>query len=182
MSQRWSPRSFADKGVDKETLRSLFEAARWSASSRNEQPWRFVVATQDKPQGHSALADVLVPSNRRWAVKAPVLILGIARLDFEYNGKPNGHARYDLGAAVTSMLVEATARGLSAHQMAGFDAQKARQTYQIPENFEPVVVVALGHAGAAEALPEELAEREKAPRSRLEQDAIIFEDAFGQSW
>jgi hypothetical protein len=40
---RWSPRAFAPREVSPADLKKLFEAARWAASSFNEQPWRFLV-------------------------------------------------------------------------------------------------------------------------------------------
>src|SRR5207249_2641010 len=55
LRRRWSPRSFSDLLVEPEKLQSLFEAARWAASSFNEQPWNFIVATKQNPEEHARL-------------------------------------------------------------------------------------------------------------------------------
>src|SRR5579863_1325732 len=74
IGRRWSPRAFLNVPVEPDKLLSLFEAARWAASSNNEQPWAFLVATQEDPQNYEGMLSVLVDFNRGWANKAPVLI------------------------------------------------------------------------------------------------------------
>lgn len=176
---RWSPRAFADKDVSAETLRSLLEAARWAPSCFNDQPWAFVVARRsDDAAGFERLAACLTGKNQLWAPKAPVLLLAIARLKFAHNGKPNRHAQYDVGQAVATLLVEATARGLSLHQMAGFDVEKARETLSIPDDHEPMAMIALGYRGDPKTLPDELREREMAARSRRPQKEWVYEGKF----
>src|SRR5689334_18618950 len=45
LAERWSPRSFDPAApVDEDKLRAALEAARWSPSANNTQPWRFIVA------------------------------------------------------------------------------------------------------------------------------------------
>lgn len=180
VAARHSPRVFAARPVDAATLRSLFEAARWAPSAGNEQPWRFLVATAAEPEAHHAVAELLEPGNRRWAVAAPVLFLGVARLVRGDGGKANPHARYDLGQALAWLSVEATARGLVLHQMAGFDAERARSVAAVPAEFEVVVAVALGYPGDPAGLPEELRARELAPRSRRSQAELVFGLRWGE--
>src|ERR1043165_8609214 len=110
--RRWSPRSFADRPVDRETLQSLFEAARWAASSFNEQPWSFIVATADKKEEYATLLSCLTEKNQQWARLAPVLMVSVAKLSFQKNDRPNRHAFHDVGMAVANMIVQATALGL----------------------------------------------------------------------
>lgn len=52
LGRRWSPRAFSAEPVEREKLLRIFEAARWAPSSSNEQPWSFVVATQEDVEGH----------------------------------------------------------------------------------------------------------------------------------
>ncbi|MCH7825797.1 MAG: nitroreductase family protein, partial [Acidobacteria bacterium] len=137
IAARWSPRAFAQRPVETGKLYRIFEAARWAASSFNEQPWGFIVATKEDEDAHRAIADCLVEGNRKWAELAPVLMISVARLTFEHNDKPNRHAYHDLGQAVALMLVQATDLGLVAHQMAGFDQDKARVTLNIPDDYDP---------------------------------------------
>lgn len=167
LRRRWSPRSYTGEPVSDAHLASLLEAARWAASCFNAQPWHLVVARRDRePAAHAAIAACLSGNNQAWAPRAPVLMVAVARLDFAHNGKPNRHAAYDTGAAMAQMALQATALGLQLHQMGGFDLDKARETLGIPEGYEPRAAIALGHPGPANALPEELAQRETAPRQR----------------
>jgi nitroreductase len=179
ISRRWSPRSFTAQPVDRTQLAHLFEAARWAPSSSNEQPWAFLFGERGTA-GWQKLFDTLVPFNQAWVKAAPVLVLGLARKTFAANGNPNKFALYDLGQAVGGLLIEATALGLSVHQMAGFDAGKARETFGIPESYEVGAMMAIGHSGDPESLSEQMRERELAPRARNPLDSFVFEEEFGR--
>jgi len=169
IAQRFSPRAFAEWRVEQHKLLSVLEAARWAPSSNNQQPWRFVV-TERGSAPFEALAACLRPGNLTWAPRAPLLILMVAHTRFEAKGdKPareNLYAWHDLGLASGNLLLQATALGLHAHLMAGFDREQARHTFAIPEGFEPVTVLALGYLGDPEALPDDLRSAETTPRSR----------------
>jgi len=178
LQRRWSPRAFADRAVATADLCAVLEAARWAASSANEQPWRFLVARREEPVAFAKLLECLVPGNQRWAGAAPVLILTATRRTFQRNDKPNRHAMHDAGLALANLLVEATARGLHAHPMAGFDVDAARAAFAIPAEFDLAAVTALGYAGDPERLPEDLRDRELAPRSRHP----LSETAFASEW
>ena len=145
IERRWSPYAFADKPVDPADLHSLLEAARWAPSSYNEQPWRFIVATRDNPENFQRLLDCLAPGNQEWAGKVPVLMLSVAALSFAKNGKPNRHALHDVGLASAMLALQATNIGLAVHFMAGFDGDKARESFAIPDDFEPAAAIAVGH-------------------------------------
>ena len=147
LQRRWSPRAFSEKQVPPEVLRSLFEAARWAASCFNDQPWAYLVAPKENPEEFARLASVLMEGNAVWASRAPVLALSLARTSFQQNNQPNRHAMHDLGAASASLTLEATARGLAVHQMAGFFADKARDLFRIPDGWEPMAAIAIGYPG-----------------------------------
>src|SRR6478736_8908287 len=129
LKRRWSPRAFSNRMVGPDKLLSLFEAARWAASSFNEQPWSFILTTKEKPEEHAALLSCLMEKNQQWAHLAPVLMVSVAKLNFAKNGKPNRHAFHDVGLAMGTMLVQATALGLFVHQMAGFSVDKVREAF-----------------------------------------------------
>src|SRR5262245_62747639 len=135
---RWSPYAFSDRPVSADDLRSLFEAARWAASSYNEQPWRYIVATKADLAEFERLLSCLVEGNQAWAKAAPVLAIGCTSLNFERNGKPNAAAVHDLGLASGNLCLEATARGLFVHQMIGSLPEKAREVFHIPEAIQPL--------------------------------------------
>ena len=179
LSRRWSPRAFAERMVEREKLGSVLEAARWAPSCYNEQPWFFIVATKENPEEYNRLLGCLVEFNQQWAGKAPVLMLSVAKLQFERNQKPNRHATHDVGLATENLVIQATALGLVAHQMAGFDADKAREEFQIPENCEPMAAIALGYPGDPKTLPLELSEKELAPRARKPLASFVFAGRWG---
>lgn len=167
---RYSPRIFADGAVSIEAIRILMESARWAASSRNEQPWRFIVAIRESDEeGFARIFDCLNPGNREWAHSAPVLLLSIASMHFARNGQPNRYAFHDVGLAVSQMTVQAAALGLMVHQMGGFDRERARTTFQIPEGFDPVTAIAIGYPG----------EEERPSKPRRDQPETVFKTRFG---
>jgi nitroreductase len=178
IAKRWSPRAFADRPVEPEKLRSIFEAARWAASSGNEQPWRFILATKSNPDEYASLLSVLNPKNQTWAQSAPVLGLSVAMLERE-GGKPNRHAMHDTGAALAQLDLQAVALGLFVHPMAGFSIEKARELYHIPANAEPAAAFALGYLGDPAILPEDLRAREEAPTPRRPAGENVFEGEWG---
>src|SRR5579863_4240707 len=179
IAKRWSPYSFADRSVSESDLRSLFEAARWAASSYNEQPWRYIVATKANLAEFERLLSCLVEGNQAWAKNASVLALGCTSLKFAMNDKPNAAAHHDLGLASGTLALEATARGLFVHQMIGILPDRARQLYKIPEDVEPLTGLAIGYLGSPDALPEKIRSRDLAGRQRKKLAEFVFTGQFG---
>lgn len=182
LHKRVSPRAFAQRPIERTTLRSLLEAARWAPSSYNEQPWALIVASSEDQSEFERMLSCLLPGNRLWASAAPVLMISVAKLHFERNGRLNRHAYHDVGLAVSQMTLQATSVDLVVHQMAGFDAELARQTYAIPGTWDPVAAIAIGFSGDPETLPDALRERESAPRERKTQEDFVFSTRWGQSY
>lgn len=180
LKRRWSPRAFSDRPVEPEALRSLLEAARWAPSSNNAQPWGFIVTTRDNEAEHGQLVGCLMEGNIPWAQRAPVLMVSVARLSFEDEGKPNRHAFHDVGQAAANLSVQATALGLFVHQMAGFYPDKVRELYGIPKEFEPVAAIAVGYPGDPQSLPEKFRSREVAPRERKPLAEFVFAGQWGE--
>jgi nitroreductase len=180
LAERWSPYGFEDRSVSEADLRSLFEGARWAASSYNEQPWNYLVATRENPQEFGRLLSCLVEANQAWAKAAPVLVLGVVSLRFAKNNQDNRAAVHDLGLAAGNLLVEATTRGLSVHQMIGILPDKAREVYRIPEHFEAWTALAIGYKADPAKLPDALKERDLAPRQRKPLREFVFTGRWGQ--
>ena len=178
---RWSPRAFADSPVSDADLRALLEAARWAPSSRNERPWRFIVARRaDDPGAFGRILDCLAEGNRVWARHAAALMVAVARTHFAYKERPNLHHAHDVGQALAMLSIEATARELWLHQMGGFDRDCVREAFAVPEGFEPLTAVAIGHMGQAADLPAPLDEREGAPRARHPLSELVFGATWGE--
>jgi nitroreductase len=180
LKNRWSALAFSNCSVEPEKLCSVLEAARWAPSSYNEQPWSFIVATREDQVEYNRLLDCLVDINKSWAAQAPVLMLSIAKHHFEVNGKPNRHAFHDVGLAVSNLVTQAVSLNLFVHQMAGFEVEKARELFNIPENYEPVAAIALGYLGNPQSLPEPLQQRHLAPRNRKSLEEFVFHGSWGQ--
>jgi nitroreductase len=178
LAGRWSPRAFADKPVEREKLLALLEAVRWAASSRNEQPWRLIVAQRHSDaDGFQKLLACLSPTNIEWADRAPILIAMVAKMAFD-EGSPNAHAFHDCGFATASLTTQAMACDLWVHQMAGFNPGAVRELYKIPQGFDPVTVLAIGYRGDADVLPERRKQQELGGRSRK----TLGEIAFSGGW
>jgi len=179
IAERWSPYSFVDRPVPADVLQSLFEAARWAASSYNEQPWSYIVATKDDPDGFAKLLSCLVEGNQEWAKAAPVLAIGCASLKFSRNGNPNAAALHDLGLASANLALEATARGFAVHQMIGILPDRARELFQVPEGVQPLTGLAIGYAGEPGLLPEKLRDRDAGRRPRKPLAEFVFSRRWG---
>ncbi|MEL7340024.1 MAG: nitroreductase family protein [Bacteroidota bacterium] len=165
ISKRWSPRSFSEQEISEDLLMELLEAARWAASSNNEQPWEFVYTFRGT-DGFDSLLDTLMPGNKKWADNAAVLVLSIARKTFARNGRQNLWSRHDLGMANAQMVLQAAHRNIYAHMMAGFDRQAASTLLNLSEDQEALVMTAFGYVDDPSKLDEALREREIAPRNR----------------
>jgi nitroreductase len=171
--QRWSPRTYADKEIPAAELKRLFEAARWAASSSNEQPWRFLVGRRGD-ETYLKIFNALVEFNQTWARSAPVLILAVAKKTFTEKGTPNRYGLHDTGAAMANLALQATADGLHTHSMAGFDNEQMRASFAIPSDYELGAVTAIGYFGDPENLPEHLRKMEVSPRQRKPLDEFVF--------
>ena len=178
ISTRWSPYSFSRRLIPREDLLSIFEAARWAASSFNEQPWRYLVASRDRREDFDRILSCLLEGNQVWAREAPTVALGCTRTTFSRNDKPNRVAQHDLGLASASLTFEATSRGVHVHQMAGILPDKAREVFSIPVGFEAMTALALGYRADPGTGARELRARDESSRTRRTQ----YEFVFGAEW
>ena len=165
LADRWSPRAY-DRAhtLTKDALGPCFEAARWSASSGNSQPWSFALGLRGD-ETFSAILGSLAEGNAVWAQHASALVANIAELTTP-EGKKQSHAVYDLGQSVAHFSVQATVEGFVVHQMGGFDAEALGVSLALPESHAVISVMTVGATGDPEELPEKLREREALPRVR----------------
>ena len=169
--RRWSPRAMSGEEITEAELLTLFEAARWAPSTYNEQEWRFLYARRNTPHW-ATLFGLLMDANQAWCHRAAVLAVVLARRSFARNGKPNPVHLYDAGSAWENLALQATAMGLIAHGMAGFDFEKARTALKVPGEFAVAAMFAIGRPGNPDDLPPELRDSEKPSDRRPVRDSI----------
>lgn len=183
IAARWSPYAYdPSRTIDADKLRSCLEAARWAASSYNEQPWTYLIANREDDAEFRKLLACLIEANQAWAQNASVLILTVVCRTFKLNGKPNRVAEHDIGLASGNLVIQAAALGIDSHQMAGINPAVARQTYAIPEGYDPYTAIALGYAAAPDTISDpKLKQQELSPRPRKSFSEFVFAGAWGKS-
>ncbi|MFL1895294.1 nitroreductase family protein [Aquimarina sp. 2-A2] len=178
LSERHSPRVFADTPVSEVELRSLFEAGRWAPSCYNWQPWRTIWGIKGS-KTYDRIFDCLDEFNQSWAGNAPVLLINAFKKTTP-EGKENFHALHDLGLYMGNVCAQAQHLGLAVHQMAGLDHKKAQKEFKFPEEYHVATAVAIGYYGGdPDVLPEDLKEMElKTERERKMQREFTFNGDF----
>lgn len=179
LAGRRSVRAFRDRPVSEEDLTALMEAARWTPSSGNLQPWRFLARISD--ESRAELAPCLSRGNQ-WALKAPLLLVLVTRLDWTTRTNGLDFALYDCGQAAFALTVEAEARGLRVHQMAGWVRETLQATLRLPESVTPVTVIAVGYEGDTASLDESLRQKELRPRTRKSLPEIWAMNVWPETW
>ena len=175
---RWSPRAFSDQIPQTSELVRILEAARWSASCSNEQPWRFLIGIKGQGDIYQDILNVLDEGNQVWARSASVLILLCTKKTFTRNKKPNNWAEYDAGQAAANLSIQAMELNIYVHQMAGFDINAAAGLLKSEEDLVPVTAMALGYRGNLDQLSGVLQEREAAGRTRIDLKKIILNNSL----
>jgi nitroreductase len=184
LARRWSTRAFdAAKPVTREQLTTLLEAGRWAPSCNGDEPWRYLVWDRARdPEGFQKAFDCLSDNNKKWVKNVPLLMLSCAGANFAATGKPNRWTQHDTGAASLSIALQADVLGLAAHQMGGFDAEKARAAFGIPAEYMPMAMIAVGYQAAPDVLDEETKKKELAPRARKPLAERFFEGGWGKGF
>ena len=180
IASRWSGRAYdRNKNLTREQLLALAEAARWAPSCYGDQPWRFIFfdSSRNKPAWDQAFS-TLAEGNKTWAKDAPLLILSCADSIMSKNGQANRWAQYDTGAAAENLCLQATAMGLMAHQMGGFDSDLCRELFAVPEQFVPMAMISIGYQLDENMIPETMKEGEYSERSRN----VLADNFFVGQW
>jgi nitroreductase len=179
IKNRKSIRAFSDVPVSQQAIDSLFEAARWSFSGSNDQPWVYLYATPGQPELWSLLLNVLNEANRNWASHAQILILSMSRTHSLKTTKPIFYHMHDVGAANMSMSLQAVSMGLQLHPMAGMDKNKAIADLNIPADLQPLVIFAGGYPGTDMSMLNEAQQSNEQKRGdRLTQESFVVNKRF----
>lgn len=183
LARRWSPRAFdPSRPVSREQLAAILEAGRWAPSCNGDEPWRYLVFDRARdPEGWGKAFECLSENNKKWVKNVPLLMLSCAGSVFRHNGKPNRYGPHDTGAASVSMALQAAALGLVIHQMGGYDAAKARSAFNIPEEYTPMAMIAVGYQAEPDTIDdEETRKKELRPRTRQALSQMFFEGGWGE--
>lgn len=178
LASRWSPRAFSDQKISNDSLLKILEAARWAPSSSNLQPWQFIVGKKEE-ETYQKIFETLGEFNQLWAHNAAVLMLSIGKR-FEKDGNENRIFKYDVGQAVAHLSVQAMSENIYVHQMGGFSAKKAIELFEIPKDYEPLTVIALGYLGDPKMLHPRMQVSETAERERKPLSDFVFALKFGE--
>jgi len=179
IKKRWSPREFdPSRKISSQEIGLLFEAARWTPSAYNEQPWNFIIATKDNPEQFDKMLSLLSDDNKVWAVNASALVLTVASLRSSYNESINFHALYDLGASVANLSLQAISLNIYVNQMGGFSHDKAKNIFRLNDDLAPVSVLALGYLPENKDFQEKKSRR-LAKRKRKSLNEFVFKNDWG---
>lgn len=151
--ERWSPRAFQKHTIDTETLNRIMEAARWSPSCFNAQPWRFYTSTDNT---FNDFLDLLVEANQAWAKDTSVIGFLVGQKKFEHNGKPNAYDAFDSGAAWMAMTLQARMEGLYTHGMGGIKVDEVADYLKLnTEQYRVLMGFTIGKLADLEEMSDE---------------------------
>jgi nitroreductase len=181
LARRWSARAIdPQRRVARDHVLVLLEAARWAPSCNGDEPWRYLAWDRfESPAGWQRAWDCLAPGNQYWVRNAPVLLASFADACFR-NGKPNRWGQYDTGASAENLCLQGAALGLVVHQMGGFDKEQLAAGFDVPEQFTPMAMIAIGHPGDPAVLSEKHRAAEAAPRGRQPFGELFFDGQWGK--
>ena len=182
LEKRWSPRAFdVKRSVSRDQLAALLEAARWAPSCNGDEPWRYLIWDRARdPDGWQKAYDCLSENNKKWVKNVPLLLLSCAGSIFGHSGKANRYGQHDTGAASVCLALQGAALGLAVHQMGGYDAAKARAAFDIPPEYTPLAMIAVGYQASPDVLDPETREKELKARARKPLETHFFEGGWGK--
>ena len=137
--KRWSPRTFDSYEISDTQLKTIIDAARWSPSCSNEQPWRFFTAKSGTPV-FLKFVSFLSQGNQDWAKSTSVLGFIVSKKFFEKKDKPNTLSSFDCGAAWMSLALQASFEGLHTHGMGGIDREMVSDFLKLDSSKESVLM------------------------------------------
>ena len=182
LQRRWSPRAFdANRPVSRTQLAALLEAARWSPSCNGVEPWRYLILDRKRdPEAFEKAFDCLSDSNKLWVKNVPLLMLAVASSDPLPPDRPNRWTQHDVGMASMGIVLQAVALGLAAHQMAGYNVEKASAAFAIPPEFTPMAMIAVGYQAEPDVLDEVTKKKELTVRARKPLGERFYEGSWGK--
>ncbi len=176
IEERRAKRALSGKKIPGDVQRRLMTAATYAPSCFNNQPWRFMVVTEQ--DGLEKLYGSLTGGNY-WAKKAPLLVVVATKTSFDAKLSDNReYALYGCGLAVQNLLLQATKEGLYAHPMAGFDPLVVKKTFSIPEDYIVINIIAVAYPGSLDGLSEKHIDAEQSERSRKQEEEVTCHNSW----
>jgi nitroreductase len=174
---RRAKRALSEEKIPEEVIKRIMTAATYAPSCFNNQPWRFLVATdEDKLEDMQAA----LSGGNYWAKKAPVLVAVITKQDLDAQlSDRREYAVLGCGLAMENLMLQAFKEGAIAHAMAGFDPFVVKEKFSIPEEFIVIALIAMGFPGDESHLSEKHIEMEHSPRDRKPESEVITYNAWG---
>ncbi len=151
VQNRRSIRKYLEKPVEREKILTCLEAARMAPSADHVQPWRYLVI--DEPELKRKFTDEVfsgIYSKTKFAAKAPVIIVMLAKLDVVANriGKQIQGIHYyfiDMGIAGEHIVLQAEELGLGTCWIGWFSTRKTRKLLNIPRKYKIVSLLSIGY-------------------------------------
>ena len=174
IERRRARRALDDRPVEREVQERILTAATYAPSCFNKQPWRFLLVESEKGRGRVAEA---LPDGNYWAKRAPLYVLVATQAELDCNmSDRREYALFDVGMATMNLQLQAVEEGLIAHPIAGFDDQRLKRSFGIPEEYILITVVVLGYPGDTSHLSEKHAQAESSSRNREEQGKVVSQE------
>lgn len=146
--KRYSVRSYQDKKVEEEKLRQILEAAHVAPTAANLQPVRLIVV-----QSKEGLEKIGKGAN---IYNAPLAIIVCADHSRAWVRPFDRKQTADIDASILTdhMMMEATELGLGTVWICYFQPDMIREAFGLPDNLEPINILAVGYSNEETADPE----------------------------
>jgi nitroreductase len=139
--KRRAYRSLLPVEITNDLVNDLAECAQITASCFNNQPWKFIFV-YDKDilfKMHEVLS-----TGNVWAKKASMIIVVLGKKEDDCIIKDRIYYQFDIGMAISAMILRATELGLVAHPIAGYSPKKTREILGIPQDIDVITLVIVG--------------------------------------
>ncbi|MCD7973560.1 MAG: nitroreductase family protein [Candidatus Azobacteroides sp.] len=167
VKKRFSLRNFSDRPVEREKIDYLLETARWAPSAVNYQPWYFIIIQEE--EGKEKLRACY---GREWFKTAPLYILICGDHEISWKRKDGkDFCDVDISIAVEHLSLAAAEQGLGSCWVCNFDAEKCKESFNLPAHIEPIVILPVGY-------PDEKAGLSEKERKRKTIDEITKWETF----
>ncbi len=174
-------RSLKKIEITQDIIDTLGNAASLTPSCFNYQPWRFIFVYEEREL--KQLFTALTSSNQTWATKASMIIVAFAKKEDDCVIDRDGYNReyylFDIGQAVSYLILQATELELVAHPIAGYNPNLVHEILSIPTNYKVITLIIVGKKNSnLELLSDKQRETEIERPARLPINKIVFHNRF----